>query len=209
MDATGTVGVVDNQNTRSVESVGVGDAIAGMPARAAEQSSIAIPLAPAQEPHFGYFATKRAVDIAVALLALIALSPLFLVVAVAIKLDSRGPVFYRHTRVGERGRWFQCYKFRSMEEGADARWRELRHLDITGGPTFKCERDPRVTRVGRFIRRTSIDELPQLFNVLRGDMSLVGPRPPLPAEVDAYTDYETARLSVAPGITCLWQVSGR
>ncbi len=153
---------------------------------------------------------KRAVDVAGAAFGLVALAPVFAGVAVAIKLESRGPVFFRQARVGERGRTFSILKFRSMFADAEARKAELlsRNEHATG-PVFKMTNDPRITRVGRFIRKLSIDELPQLWNVLVGEMSLVGPRPPIPAEVAQYDAWQRRRLSVRPGITCLWQVSGR
>ena len=126
-----------------------------------------------------------------------------------VKLSSRGPILFRQTRCGLNGRKFSLYKFRSMYVGAEMRKKELERQNIMGGPVFKMKRDPRVTRFGRFMRRFSIDELPQLFNVLRGDMSLVGPRPPIPDEVDMYETWHRRRLSMKPGLTCIWQVSGR
>jgi exopolysaccharide biosynthesis polyprenyl glycosylphosphotransferase len=152
---------------------------------------------------------KRAADIVAAALGIALLSPVFLVIATAIKLDSRGPVFFRQARVGKDGREFSFYKFRSMVEDAEALKESLMHLNELEGPVFKISEDPRVTRVGTFLRRTSLDELPQLINVLKGDMSLVGPRPPLPCEVEKYEGWQREKLSVLPGITCLWQISGR
>ncbi len=154
-------------------------------------------------------AVKRAFDLVVSGVALLVCAPLFLVVAAAIKLTDRGPVFFRQTRCGLNGREFTLYKFRSMVVDAEARLRELRDRNEMDGPVFKITRDPRVTRIGRFIRKTSIDELPQFWNVLVGDMSVVGPRPPLPAEVAQYERWQRRRLSVKPGITCIWQISGR
>ncbi len=154
-------------------------------------------------------ALKRAFDLVVAGLGLLLTSPLWIVVAVAIKLDSPGPVLYRQRRVGEGGRPFVMLKFRSMYEDAERRLDELRPRSDVDGPLFKLRDDPRVTRVGRWLRRWSVDELPQLWNVIRGDMSLVGPRPPLPEEVAAYEEWHFARLEAPPGITGLWQVSGR
>jgi lipopolysaccharide/colanic/teichoic acid biosynthesis glycosyltransferase len=130
-------------------------------------------------------------------------------VALAIKLDSPGPIFYRQQRVGKHGRRFWMLKFRSMRQDADRLLDTLRAHNEASGPLFKMRRDPRITRVGRLLRRWSLDELPQLFNVLRGDMSLVGPRPPIPAEVEEYEDWQHGRLRAVPGITGLWQVSGR
>jgi len=152
---------------------------------------------------------KRPFDVVVSLLGLVLLSPLFLVLAVLVKLDSRGPVFFKQVRVGKDGREFEFYKFRSMVQNAEQMKSKLMHLNELEGPVFKISDDPRITPVGRFLRRTSLDELPQLYNVLRGDMSLVGPRPPLPAEVANYESWQRQKLSVLPGITCLWQISGR
>ncbi len=156
------------------------------------------------------YGIKRFFDVLITVCALIALSPLLLAVAVWIKLDSPGPVIYRQTRVGKNGRHFPFYKFRSMYVDADRRKAALMKQNESGdGVIFKMKHDPRITRSGRFIRKFSIDELPQLLNVLTGDMSLVGPRPPLPAEVAEYTLEDRKRLHVIPGITCIWQVSGR
>jgi lipopolysaccharide/colanic/teichoic acid biosynthesis glycosyltransferase len=152
---------------------------------------------------------KRALDLIGALVALVLSAPLMLIAALAIKLESRGPVFYRSTRVGRGGRPFTFYKLRSMVNGADQHRHHLSHLNECDGPVFKISNDPRVTGVGRFLRTTSLDELPQFWNVLRGDMSLVGPRPPLPEEVSHYLPWQMRRLDVRPGITCLWQISGR
>jgi exopolysaccharide biosynthesis polyprenyl glycosylphosphotransferase len=152
---------------------------------------------------------KRAVDLALAVAALIAVAPLFLVVAIAIRADSPGPTFYAQTRVGKDGRRFRMLKFRSMRKDADVLIAELLPRNEVTGPMFKIRRDPRVTRVGRFLRRYSLDELPQLINVVIGDMSLVGPRPPTASEVEIYEDWQLGRLRAVPGITGLWQVSGR
>jgi lipopolysaccharide/colanic/teichoic acid biosynthesis glycosyltransferase len=149
------------------------------------------------------------VDLTLALTGLAILAPLFLSIAVAIKLDSRGPVFYRQVRVGKDALRFRILKFRSMRQDADGLITELLQRNEVGGPMFKMRCDPRVTRVGRFMRRYSLDELPQLVNVVLGDMSLVGPRPPLVAEVERYEDWQLGRLRALPGITGLWQVSGR
>lgn len=152
---------------------------------------------------------KRLLDVAVSAALLVVLSPLLLAVALAIKLTSPGPVLFAQRRVGMNNRTFTLYKFRSMYADADQRRHELTHLNEMDGPVFKIKNDPRITHVGRLIRRTSIDELPQLLNVLKGQMSLVGPRPPLPDEVERYDWLYRKRLSIKPGITCLWQVSGR
>jgi lipopolysaccharide/colanic/teichoic acid biosynthesis glycosyltransferase len=157
-----------------------------------------------------YQIAKRTFDIVATASALLVLSPLLFVIILAIRLTSRGPAIYKHTRVGLRGREFTCYKFRSMSDNADRLKDELREQNQhEDGRTFKMARDPRVTPIGRFLRKSSFDELPQLFNVLLGDMSLVGPRPPVPCEVDQYTWDDLRRLEVKPGLTCIWQVSGR
>ncbi|EPC39617.1 WelE [Lacticaseibacillus paracasei subsp. paracasei Lpp74] len=154
--------------------------------------------------------TKRCFDFTASLIGLILLSGFFLVLAVLIKLDDpHGKVFYSQTRLGKDGRHFQMWKFRSMVAGADKMVDKLLKKNDVEGAMFKIKDDPRITRVGRVIRKYSLDELPQLYNVLRGDMSLVGPRPPLPREVVKYTDYDRQRLTVVPGVTGLWQISGR
>jgi lipopolysaccharide/colanic/teichoic acid biosynthesis glycosyltransferase len=158
----------------------------------------------------GSVAFKRLMDIILALFAIICGSPVFLLTALLVKLTSPGPIIFSQIRVGRFGRHFKFYKFRSMYIDAEARKAELlKHNESSDGVIFKMKRDPRITPVGRFIRKFSIDELPQLFNVLLGDMSLVGPRPPLPSEVRTYSLEERKRLNITPGITCIWQVSGR
>jgi exopolysaccharide biosynthesis polyprenyl glycosylphosphotransferase len=154
-------------------------------------------------------AAKRVFDVVASGLAVALLSPVLLATAIAIRLESPGPVFFRQRRVGRNGRPFTMYKFRSMHVDAEQRLASLLARNEATGPVFKMRNDPRITRVGRLIRRTSIDELPQFFNVLTGEMSVVGPRPPLPAEVRQYQRWQRRRLSVKPGITCTWQVSGR
>ncbi|SFD09880.1 exopolysaccharide biosynthesis polyprenyl glycosylphosphotransferase [Bacillus sp. UNCCL81] len=157
-----------------------------------------------------YLITKRLMDLIGAILGLLLLLPVFIVVAIFIKLeDPKGPVFFYQTRVGKNGKEFKMYKFRSMVTDAEERLKELLKYNEVSGAMFKMKDDPRITNIGRFIRKTSIDELPQFINVLLGDMSLVGPRPPLPREVDEYTDYDKQRLLVTPGCTGLWQVSAR
>ena len=153
---------------------------------------------------------KRLMDIILSILAILIGSPIFLLTAFLVKITSPGPIIFSQVRVGKFGRHFKFYKFRSMYIDAEARKAELmKHNESGDGVIFKMKRDPRITPIGRFIRKFSIDELPQLFNVLLGDMSLVGPRPPLPSEVRTYTLEERKRLNITPGITCLWQVSGR
>jgi lipopolysaccharide/colanic/teichoic acid biosynthesis glycosyltransferase len=153
---------------------------------------------------------KRAFDVVIAVLALAVLAPVFAMIASIVRCDG-GPAFFRQERVGKGGRRFWFYKFRSMAIDAEARRADLALCNHHGphGVTFKLKHDPRVTPVGRFLRRTSLDELPQLWNVLKGDMSLVGPRPALPSEVACYTTAQSRRLVVLPGLTCLWQVCGR
>ncbi|MCJ8014403.1 sugar transferase [Paenibacillus sp. KQZ6P-2] len=153
---------------------------------------------------------KRIQDICLSLLGLILLSPLLLLISLLIKAeDPKGAVIFAQTRVGKNGKTFKMYKFRSMVRDAEKMLGKLMEQNEVSGAMFKMKNDPRITRVGRFIRKTSLDELPQLFNVLKGDMSLVGPRPPLPREVDDYTSYDMMRLLVVPGCTGLWQISGR
>jgi exopolysaccharide biosynthesis polyprenyl glycosylphosphotransferase len=154
-------------------------------------------------------AMKRVIDVVGASIALLVFAPVIGIAALAIRLGSPGPVLFRQTRLGLNGRPFQLLKLRSMVEDAEARWPELIARNEVSGPVFKVRNDPRVTRVGRILRSFSLDELPQLWNVLRGEMSLVGPRPPLPHEVDRYESRDRRRLSVRPGITCVWQISGR
>jgi lipopolysaccharide/colanic/teichoic acid biosynthesis glycosyltransferase len=148
-------------------------------------------------------------DVLVSGSLIIVLSPLFLALAVAVKLSSEGPVFYKWPVVGKGGRRFTGYKFRSMKPNADEMKKQLEHLNEMNGPVFKITNDPRVTPLGSWMRRYSLDELPQIYSVLKGDMSLVGPRPPLFTEYVRFNDYQKQKLAVKPGITCLWQVSGR
>ena len=155
------------------------------------------------------FAVKRAMDLVLTTLGLIIALPIMGILALAVKLDSPGPVIFVQTRVGRGGKLFQAYKFRSMIVDAERLKPQLEQLNEADGPLFKIKDDPRLTRVGRFLRRTSLDELPQVFNVLKGEMSLVGPRPALPEEVEAYQPWHRKRLEALPGMTGLWQVSGR
>ena len=154
-------------------------------------------------------AAKRLLDFTGALIGIILSGPIMAAAAIAIRITDPGPVLFRQVRAGRNGRTFTMLKFRSMVMDAEKRKAELIHLNEMDGPVFKIKRDPRITAVGRFIRKTSIDELPQLFNILWGDMSLVGPRPPLPSEVEQYEPWQRRRLSVKPGLTGMWQVSGR
>lgn len=152
---------------------------------------------------------KKAMDRLGSLAGLLISVPILLVSAIAIKIDSRGPVFFKQIRVGKNGRTFKMYKLRTMINGAEKQKDKFRHLNEMTGPVFKIKEDPRMTRVGRFLRKYSIDELPQFWNILKGDMSLVGPRPPLPGEVAHYEPWQRRKLSVKPGATCLWQINGR
>jgi exopolysaccharide biosynthesis polyprenyl glycosylphosphotransferase len=154
-------------------------------------------------------AAKRLLDMVVAALVLVLLAPILAAIGAAVWLEDRGPVFFRQTRVGLHGRQFQIVKFRSMVRDAEERLADLEELNEIEGHAFKLAGDPRITRTGRFLRRTSLDELPQFLNVLTGEMSIVGPRPPVPNEVRQYQRWQRRRLSVKPGITCTWQVSGR
>ena len=164
---------------------------------------------PAADARPGYQIVKRIIDVIGSAVLLLVLSPIFLLIAICIRIDSPGPVIFRQKRLGLGGRGFVFYKFRSMCVDAETSREKILHLNEVSGPIFKIRNDPRITRVGRWLRRYSLDELPQLLNVLKGDMSFVGPRPPLPCEVENYEDWHLRRLSVVPGITCLWQVSGR
>lgn len=172
-------------------------------------SSDIIPAYSSVKPR-SYELTKRGIDICVALLGLIILFPLLVIIAILIKLSDFGPIFFCQTRVGRGGAEFKCYKFRTMVVNAEelkSKLLEMNHHQE--GVTFKIPRDPRTTPLGRWLRKSSIDELPQLLNVLKGDMSIVGPRPPVPSEVAWYSPYDLRRLEVRPGLTCTWQVSGR
>lgn len=157
-----------------------------------------------------YLFIKRAIDVIGSAAGLLFMSPLFVLLSVLIKIeDPKGPIFFKQVRVGKGGQKFVMYKFRSMVSNAEELLKELLENNEIQGAMFKMKNDPRITKIGRFIRKTSIDELPQLWNVLKGDMSLVGPRPPLPREVEEYSSHEMQRLIVTPGCTGLWQVSGR
>lgn len=161
------------------------------------------------DKRYVYRLGKRAFDFTASLLALIPLSIVFIAIALLIKLDDHGPVFFTQTRVGRHGKEFKIYKFRSMRVDAEDLLERLLAKNQVDGPMFKMKDDPRISRVGKFLRKYSLDELPQLFNVLIGNMSLVGPRPPLPREVAKYTDYDKQRLYVTPGCTGLWQATER
>ena len=174
-----------------------------------ERLALAVELIPEAPAPRAYLVAKRILDVVGASLALLLFAPVMLLAAIAVRLESSGPVFFSHTRLGRNGRPFRFVKFRSMCEEAVELRSALDGMNEVSGPVFKIKRDPRVTTVGRFLRRASIDELPQLWHVLAGDMSLVGPRPPVPEEVADYEPWMLKRLSVKPGLTCIWQVSGR
>ena len=160
-------------------------------------------------PSRGYLALKRLVDLVSALAGLVLLLPLLPFIVLLIKLETPGPILFRQQRVGQAGRLFPCLKFRSMVVDAEDRKADLEASNEATGAAFKIKNDPRITGVGSFLRRSSLDEFPQLLNVLRGEMTIVGPRPQIPAEVARYTPGQALRLEAKPGLTCLWQVSGR
>ncbi len=164
---------------------------------------------PAVQDSFGYRLVKRVFDVVASFGGLAMLLPLFPFIVLLIKLETKGPVFFKQERVGFEGKLFGCYKFRSMAVDAEAQKAKLVHLNEATGAAFKIKDDPRITGVGSFLRRSSLDEFPQLFNILKGDMSVIGPRPQIPSEVNDYTPEQAQRLLVRPGLTCLWQVSGR
>lgn len=155
------------------------------------------------------FKIKDTIDIVLSILILIIISPFMAVIALLIKLEDNGPIFFKQERIGLNGRRFYCFKFRSMVTNAEAMKAELAEMNESDGPTFKIENDPRITKIGRILRKTSLDELPQFYNVIKGEMSVVGPRPPLLVEVQQYERLQLRRLSMKPGITCKWQVWGR
>lgn len=161
------------------------------------------------QKRIGYFWIKRVIDIIGALCGIAFMGPLMIVVSILIKLDSKGSALFIQNRVGQDGSEFRMYKFRSMCYDAECLLDKLRKKNEMSGPMFKIKEDPRVTKIGRFIRKTSIDELPQLFNILKGEMSIVGPRPSLPKEVEQFTSFQRLRLIARPGLTCYWQVRGR
>ncbi len=158
---------------------------------------------------WSYRFLKRLIDVGASLAGLLLILPLFPFIVALIKLETPGPIFFKQRRVGLNGRLFDCYKFRSMSVDAEERKNQLQHLNEATGAAFKIKDDPRITGVGRFLRRSSLDEFPQLYNVLRGDMAFIGPRPQIPSEVADYSPQDALRLLVKPGLTCLWQVSGR
>jgi exopolysaccharide biosynthesis polyprenyl glycosylphosphotransferase len=163
-----------------------------------------------QKPHHPLLMmTKRVMDVVLSFIGIVILSPIFLITALVVKFTSDGPIFFVQKRIGRNGRIFYFYKFRTMVKDAEQKLNDLLSKNEMKGPAFKITNDPRLTSIGGFLRKASIDELPQFFNVLKGDMSLVGPRPPLPSEISSYHDWHWRRLSMRPGITCLWQIKGR
>lgn len=162
-----------------------------------------------EERNYLYLILKRTMDIVASLIGLILLSPLILIVGILIRLESKGEIIFSQNRIGLNGRKFKMYKFRSMVSNAEELKKKLLEQNEMSGPMFKMKNDPRITKLGKFIRKTSIDELPQLINVLKGEMSLVGPRPSLPQEVEKFETWMLKRLEVKPGLTCYWQVAGR
>ncbi|MGE5627292.1 MAG: sugar transferase [Solirubrobacterales bacterium] len=157
----------------------------------------------------GYFIVKRIMDVCFSLFSIIVFSPLLIIISILIKLDSQGPIIFKQKRVGLNGKCFQMYKFRTMCVNAEDQLENIRGFNEMSGPMFKMRNDPRVTKVGSFLRKTSLDEIPQLFNIIKGDMSLVGPRPNLPSEVEKFTEEQKRKLAAKPGLTCYWQIMGR
>jgi lipopolysaccharide/colanic/teichoic acid biosynthesis glycosyltransferase len=207
-----------NSHRNGVQSVVIGsndktrnetNALVGDPAAATVRFGILFTDPSFPTKNVPYSIVKRFFDLVIAFAILIPFSPIMIIAAVLVKLTSKGPIIFRQVRVGRGGRYFWCYKFRSMCADAEAKKQTLMHLNEASGPVFKIKRDPRITPVGAVLRKFSIDELPQLFNVIKGDMSIVGPRPPLPSEVALYTAHDRGRLAVRPGLTCTWQVGGR
>jgi len=194
---------------REVPGAEVSDARDGRPDDARPSTESPPRVDPAPDAGLYLRGGKRLLDILVSATLLLLLAPVFLVIALSVKLGSPGPVLFRCNRVKRGGELFEFWKFRSMRAGAECDKSSLLHMNEVDGPVFKVANDPRITRVGRWLRRTSLDELPQLVHVLRGDMTLVGPRPPEPQEILEYEPWQLRRLSVKPGLTCLWQISGR
>lgn len=205
------MGVVEDARAAGIDVRVVPDLYDGLAWNAPVEFIGQFPTIPLHRREFpiGAFMAKRILDITVSSLGLLALSPLLLIIAICVRLDSKGPFFYRAERIGRKGRKFACFKFRTMVPNADELKKKMAHMNERDGILFKIKHDPRITRVGRILRKYSLDELPQLWNVLRGDMSLVGPRPPLASEVEKYELSHLRRLDVLPGITGLWQVEAR
>jgi exopolysaccharide biosynthesis polyprenyl glycosylphosphotransferase len=205
------IGMVEEARTAGIDVRVVPDMYDGLAWNAPVEYIGQFPTIPLHRRDFpmGAFLLKRALDIVLASFALLVTSPVMLAIAVAVRMDSKGPIFYGAERIGRKGRTFCCYKFRTMVQNADKLKADLEHMNERDGILFKIANDPRITRVGAVLRKYSLDELPQFYNVLRGDMSLVGPRPPMAAEVEQYDLAHLRRLDVLPGITGLWQVEAR
>lgn len=205
------IGMVEEARTAGIDVRVVPDLYDGLAWNAPVEYIGQFPTIPLHRREFpiGAFLLKRAIDITVSAVALVMLSPLMLAIAIAIRTGSDGPIFYRSQRIGRKGRTFCCYKFRTMVQNADVLKAQLEHMNERDGVLFKIAKDPRITRAGRVLRKYSLDELPQFYNVLLGDMSLVGPRPPMANEVEQYDLSHLRRLDVVPGITGLWQVEAR
>lgn len=161
------------------------------------------------EKSLSYFIIKRIIDVCFSLFSIIVFSPLLLLISILIKLDSKGPIIFKQKRVGMNCKCFQMYKFRTMCVDAEEQLDNIRKMNEVSGPMFKMKNDPRVTKIGSFLRKTSLDEIPQLFNIVKGDMSLVGPRPNLPSEVEKFSEEHKRKLLAKPGLTCYWQIMGR
>lgn len=205
------IGMVEEARTAGIDVRVVPDMYDGLAWNAPVEYIGQFPTIPLHRRDFpmGAFLLKRALDIVLASIALLVVSPVMIAIAIAVRLDSKGPIFYGAERIGRKGRTFCCYKFRTMVQDADKLKADLEHMNERDGILFKIANDPRITRVGAVLRKYSLDELPQFYNVLRGDMSLVGPRPPMAAEVEQYDLAHLRRLDVLPGITGLWQVEAR
>jgi exopolysaccharide biosynthesis polyprenyl glycosylphosphotransferase len=197
---------IEQWNDTTIDAPDLSSADVGGPVQPPDMTA---PLIVSPAWHTWQATAKRALDLTAAFAGLLILSPLMALIALAIRIDSPGPIIFRQTRCGKDGRPFTFLKFRGMVADAEARKGEVEQFNEVDGPIFKMRHDPRVTRVGRILRKTSLDELPQLWNVLRGEMSLVGPRPPIPTEVAQYAMWHRGRLATVGGITGLWQVNGR
>jgi exopolysaccharide biosynthesis polyprenyl glycosylphosphotransferase len=205
------IGIVEEARAAGIDVRVVPDLYDGLAWNATVEYIGQFPTIPLHRKEFAAdaFILKRVLDITISTLALLFLSPLMLLIAVAVRWDTPGDIFYRPRRIGRKGRTFTCYKFRTMVHDADRLKADLEHMNERDGILFKISNDPRITRRGRFLRKYSLDELPQFYNVLRGDMSIVGPRPPMASEVEQYDLSHLRRLDVLPGITGLWQVEAR
>jgi exopolysaccharide biosynthesis polyprenyl glycosylphosphotransferase len=210
-DKRTVVGVVEDARALGIEVRVVPDLYDGLAWNAPVEYIGQFPTIPLHRREFprGAFVLKRGIDIVLATLALLVASPFMIGIAVMVRMDSPGPVFYRAERIGRKGRVFRCFKFRTMVQNADRLKKEIAHMNERDSVLFKVQNDPRITKVGAKLRKYSLDELPQFFNVLKGDMSLVGPRPPLASEVEKYDLAHLRRLDVLPGITGLWQIEAR